>query len=194
MSMSSRRRLLVDENVAAAMEITRFWFNVAPENEDGCRPWIGDTFGDGYGLFTWRGRRFPAHELALTFATGEIRDETLDTCHSCNVPLCCNPAHLRFDTRKSNVADCISAGRHPWQGERNPSAKLTKGDVETMRNRRANGARVKDLADHYGVTNGLVSEICRGLRWRTAGGPIVESAGTGPNPKNRKPSWHLITR
>ena len=38
--------------------------------------------------------------------------------------------------------------------------------------RRANGARQKDLAEDFGVTDGQISMIVRGIRWADAGGPI----------------------
>lgn len=43
---------------------------------------------------------------------------------------------------------------------------------ETMRERRASGARQKDLAENYGITDGQVSMIVRGIRWPNVGGPI----------------------
>lgn len=44
--------------------------------------------------------------------------------------------------------------------------------VREMRERRAAGARRKDLAEQYGIADGQVSMIVRGHRWPTAGGPI----------------------
>ena len=52
-----------------------------------------------------------AHELAVTFTTGEIRDPALDTCHRCNSPPCCHPRHLSFASRLQNVADMHEHGR-----------------------------------------------------------------------------------
>ena len=44
--------------------------------------------------------------------------------------------------------------------------------VIVSRMRRANGARQKDLAEQFGVTDGQISQIVRGLRWKSVGGPI----------------------
>jgi len=149
-----------------AVAVTRFWRNVSPAADDECWIWHGDLSKDGYGTFFYRDRMRPAHELALSFTTGEQRSDGLDTCHSCDNPPCCNPSHLRFDTRQSNVDDMIRRGRQARSG------KLTDRDVVTIRERRNAGARQKDLAEQFGVTDGTISMIVRGIRWANVGGPI----------------------
>jgi hypothetical protein len=154
-------------DLSIAVRVTEFWRLVdTSAGECECWPWLGYT-EDGYGQFHWLGRMVGAHELALTFATGEVRLHSLDTCHSCHNPSCCNPGHLRFDTRLSNVRDMDAARRRV-----NANTKLTDGLVREMRERRANGASQKYLAEYYGVSDGSVSMIIRGIRWPHAGGPI----------------------
>lgn len=150
-----------------AVDVSRFWSLVGRRDSSECWPWLGDTDRNGYGIFFWHGRRHGAHELALSFQTGEARADGLDTCHSCDNPFCCNPKHLRFDSRASNVADMVMRGRAV-----KPGAKLTAADIVTLRERRAAGARQKDLAEQFGITDGQVSMIVRGLRWADAGGPL----------------------
>lgn len=157
------------ESLRDAVDVTRFWSMVERGGPSDCWPWVGDRDSHGYGVFFWRGRRHGAHEIALSFATGEVRLSHLDTCHSCHRRECCNPSHLRFDSRASNVADMVRAGRAPC-----PNARLTPEQVVELRERRAAGARQSDLAKQYGITEGRVSVIVRGLAWRTAGGPIQE--------------------
>lgn len=128
--------------------------------------WTGDTDRNGYGVFVWHGKRIGAHEAALSFTSGEVRLPQLETCHSCDNPICCNPAHLRFDTRLSNVRDMHDRGRA------RRARKMTDADVVLIRERRAAGARQKDLAEQFGITDGLVSMIVRGVRWPESGGPI----------------------
>jgi hypothetical protein len=152
----------------AAPRITEFWLNVAStDDEDACWPWTGYE-EEGYGRFFWDGRMVGAHELALTFATGERRAQGLDTCHRCNNPICCNPHHLRFDTRRGNVADMLAAGT-----ARNGTTRLTVEAVRVMRERYAHGAAQTALARDYEVSPTLVSLIIRGRRWAKAGGPII---------------------
>lgn len=149
-----------------AVDVSRFWSLVARGSAEQCWLWLGDTDGHGYGIFHWHGRKQGAHALALSFTTGEYRAKDLDTCHSCDNPICVNPSHLRFDTRLSNVADMHARNR-----DRNAS-KLSADDVVLIRQRRAAGARQKDLAEQFGITDGQVSMIVRGLRWADAGGPV----------------------
>lgn len=153
-------------SLSDAVSVSRFWRNVDVRENNQCWPWTGLMDRKGYGVFTWHGCRRPAHEMALSFTTGELRLKGLDTCHSCDNPSCCNPHHLRFDTRAGNVADMIERGRNA------PRRKLTDEDIVTIRQRRANGARQKDLADQFGVTNGQISMIVRGVRRPNVGGPI----------------------
>jgi hypothetical protein len=184
MGKAMRRRVGVDPEVQAAMAVSRFWVTVdSSAGPELCWPWRGDT-DCGYGVFFWQGRMYRAHELAVTFTTGEVRPEGFDTCHGCDNPPCCNPLHLRFGTRQDNVDDAVSRGRNAM-GERQGAAKLTEAAVIEMRIRRVAGAPLKVLSAQYGVTPMIVSEICRGIRWRSVGGPRVESMGTGPKPKQR---------
>ena len=164
---NDRRRLNPDPHpdLAEAVSVSRFWRLVDQRGVAECWPWTGDA-RKGYGLFFYQGKMRSAHELALSFTTGEKRHPDLETCHSCDNPICCNPAHLRFDTRLSNVREMHDRGRA------NHASKLSAAQVVTMRQRRAAGARQKDLAEQFGITDGQVSMIVRGLRWANAGGPI----------------------
>lgn len=143
---------------ATAQQVTAFWMQVNRGAEDECWPWTGYQ-EDGYGRVFHEGKMTGAHELAITFTTGERRTAGLDTCHSCNNPVCCNPSHLRFDTRQGNVDDMMRSERH------RPPRKLSEADVQVIRQRIAAGARQKDLAEQYGVNNSLISMIKNGKRW-----------------------------
>lgn len=152
--------MMIDNETAnIATRVTEFWNTVASGPPAECWPWQGYV-EDGYGKYSFAGRMRGAHELALTFWTGERRHPSLDTCHSCNNPICCNPHHLRFDTRKSNVEDMDLAGRRV-QGP----TKLTAEQVATIRLRIANGARQQELAVEFGVSNSMISMIKTGKRY-----------------------------
>ena len=160
----------------AAFKVTDFWSKVdSSGGPDACWPWTGYA-EKGYGLFFWQGRKVGSHELAVTFTTGEARHPDLETCHSCDNPICCNPAHLRFDTRQGNVDDMTGRGRQA-RGSANGHAKLTEADVLTMRRRADAGATGKALSAEYGVSQALVTEILRGNRWQHVGGPLRATHG-----------------
>lgn len=168
--------------IPAEVRATEFWMLVDRSYWEGCWPWMGRYVNkDGYGEFFDGERMVGAHELALRYSTGEIRHPDLDTCHSCNNPLCCNPRHLRYDTRQSNVDDMTSAGRQA-RGERNGHAKLTGADVVLIRERAERGATGKALADQYGVQPSAITMILTGKRWAHAGGPIRTTHGTRKAP------------
>ncbi len=154
--------------ISVAPRITEFWMSVAvTDDESECWFWTGYE-EDGYGRFFWDGQMVGAHELAVTFATGERRAPGLDTCHRCNNPICCNPHHIRFDTRASNVADMVAAGT-----ARNGNTRLTAESARVIRERYAHGAAQVSLARDYLISPALVSAIIRGRRWPNAGGPIT---------------------
>lgn len=153
--------------LAIAFKVTEFWNLVDRGSPNECWLWTGCLDKDGYGQFAFGGGKWGAHELALSFTTGEFKHSSLDTCHSCHNPTCCNPHHLRFDTRRSNIQDMDDAGRRVVG-----TAKLTAEDIITIRERRASGAAQQDLAEQFGISDGQVSMIVRGLRWPDIGGPI----------------------
>lgn len=158
-------------HLADAISVTRFWSMVDIAGADDCWLWQGDQH-KGYGVFVFQGRRFGSHELALSFATGEARPDGFDTCHECDTPPCCNPAHLRFDTRQGNVDDSIKRGRNS-RGEGHPDAVLTDEEVVAIRILRRNGARQLELADRFGVRASYISQLVNGNARLAAGGPLT---------------------
>lgn len=159
-------------SLSEAVSVSRFWRLVDIREKDECWTWNGHLDDDGYGIYVYRGKRYGAHELALSFTTGEKRLKGLDTCHSCDNPTCVNPSHLRFDTRLSNVREMHERGRNAT-----PKRKLSDGDIRLIRMRRSMGARQKDLAEDFRVSDGLISEIVRGIYRPSAGGPIQKRKG-----------------
>lgn len=126
----------------------------------------------GYGSFMVGSRRIPgsrrpvqAHRLAYELAVGPIAPGLVVRHFECDNPPCCNPAHLRQGTQLDNAADMVAKGRQAAH-ERNPNAKLATQGVAEIRAKRTGGAKTVDLALEYGVSQSLISQICRGLLWR----------------------------
>jgi DNA-binding XRE family transcriptional regulator len=147
--------------------VTAYWMNVQRGDDDECWPWTGYINQDGYGEFYFDGRMVGAHELAVTFTTGEQRLPELETCHSCDNRPCCNPRHLRFDTHKSNVEEMLARGRQVVRRE------LSDEQVRLIRRRREAGAAQADLAVQFGVSSAYISMIVNGKKRAEAGGPIA---------------------
>lgn len=76
----------------------------------GCWLWLGSTNDGGYGKFKVDGRTIRTHRFSYQHYKGKIPRGKL-VCHSCDVPLCCNPAHLWLGTPKENSEDMCAKDR-----------------------------------------------------------------------------------
>jgi hypothetical protein len=146
-----------------------------------CWLWTLKPENDGYGrLRVAPGRRIRVHRLAWELTRGPIPDG-MRVCHTCDTPLCVNPAHLWLGTDADNAADRSAKGRSAT-GERNASvlyperlprgdahhnAKLTAAAVREMRCMHDAGeASQAALAERFGVSRTQVSLIVRRVAWR----------------------------
>jgi hypothetical protein len=147
-----------------------FWPRVARGEPDECWLWTGPTDKkDGYGIAHGLGQQ-KAHRLAYALGK-EIPPKDVWVLHSCDVRLCCNPAHLFLGDRVDNMDDMLAKKRHSW-GERNRHAKLNRYQVLGIRAKAAGGATYAQLAREYGVTPSLISMIVRELIWKTTSMPL----------------------
>ena len=86
--------------------------------------------------------------------------------HTCDVPLCVNPGHLRLGTQRENAVDSALKARRP-RGSHNPQAKLTEGQVLALRERyAAGGVTQRQLASEYRISPALVSVIVTRKYWK----------------------------
>ena len=90
-------------------EVTPWQERLAKE-PDGCWLWTGSVNNDGYGQIRHDGRTQRVHRLAWEEVNGPI-PAGMAVCHSCDVPACCNPAHLFLGTQLDNVTDMRTKGR-----------------------------------------------------------------------------------
>lgn len=86
----------------------------------GCWIYMGGVTKLGYGQVYDGGCRVYAHRLSYRLANGEI-PHGLNVLHSCDVPCCVNPLHLRLGTQSDNVRDAYNRNRR--QPTKGPSAK-----------------------------------------------------------------------
>lgn len=100
-------------------ELKRFWAKVKRGRPDEFWPWTACTTGakslGWYGRFALRRKRYYAHRVAWCAARHwpiEYLTDDHAIMHTCDNPLCCNPAHLQLGTQAENVKDMIRKNRH----------------------------------------------------------------------------------
>ena len=166
----------------------RFWALVL--KTDDCWIWQGERTRYGYGRCTvGKKQRMPAHRVAYELTYGMILPGLL-CCHRCDVPLCCNPAHLWLGTNADNLRDMFAKQRdaahtnptsfargdrhgrrvHPekfQRGEQSHHAKLTERAVREIREQYATGQwSLQRLAVHFGVSRTLIRKVVIRETWR----------------------------
>ncbi len=165
MSAKKKTRL---EYLHSAM--TRFWSYVDKSGQGECWLWTGTKTlpthcGLVYGTFGFsddnRQVTYRAHRFSYVLANGEIPDG-LQICHSCDTPLCVNPAHLWAGTNAENCADRNKKDR-VQHGERHWSAKLKEDDVRAIR---SSADSVQELSKKYGVHATQIAGIQNGTKWQ----------------------------
>lgn len=147
---------------------TRFWNKVI--KTEGCWNWIGCKIGKmGYGQFRFvkNGKiQNRAHRVSWIIHNGEIPDGLL-VLHKCDNPLCVRPDHLFLGTDLDNATDRMKKGRFtPPIGERNGRAKLNQSDVLEIRRLYYGGMYQSMIAERFGVSQCIVSNILTGKSWK----------------------------
>lgn len=152
---TNRNRISADERFWSAVDQTP---GQGPEGD--CWEWSKGRVEKGYGRLSLGEGEVRAHRYAYETAFGPVPDGQM-VCHHCDNPPCCNPAHLFAGTHEDNMADMATKGRS-LQGARHHKAKLTGEDVIAIRS----DARMQiEIAESYGVTQGLIGMIKRREIW-----------------------------
>lgn len=108
-----------------------------------------------------RGKWQSAPRVAYATLRGPI-PEGMAVCHVCDNPACINPDHLFLGSQKENMRDAAQK-RRTMSGERHTSAKLTEGDVRSIR---ASEASTRELARSFGVDHKTIREVRARRTWR----------------------------
>lgn len=154
----------------------RFWSKVdRSTGPDTCWLWTAST-AHGYGSVGYSGRTYIAHRIAF-FLTHHTDPGALFVRHTCDTPLCCNPAHLLLGTHADNMADMCERGRSNsgkeylgtiLYGGDNPAARLTEEDVLAIRaeySPNVRGCGYESLARKYGVGSTTIVHIIKRETW-----------------------------
>lgn len=147
----------------------RFHDKFVPDPNSGCWLWTGAVKELGYGVIGLGHREdgtAKAHRVAYQLYKGDI-PQGMNVLHSCDLPCCVNPAHLRLGTLSDNSRDCVSRGRHKIpnnRGERATWAKLNAEKVAQIKKRELAGTAYAKL---YGVSKSTIYQIWSGRNWST---------------------------
>ena len=134
-------------------EIRRFEARVRKAGGCGCWVWTGALNNGGYGRFVIGGREELAHRAAWMLYKGEIPDGLL-VLHRCDNPGCVRSDHLFLGTHADNAMDKMLKGR-------GGTTKLSDEQVREIRAVRAEGVKVRVIAEQFGVVTSTVSDIDR---------------------------------
>lgn len=88
------------KSVAKSGDIKSHFKSFIKLAKSGCWEWQGGNNGR-YGLFSYGGRQTYAHRASYLLFTGRL-DSALEIDHTCNNPICVNPAHLEQVSRSEN--------------------------------------------------------------------------------------------
>lgn len=133
---------------------------LAPSPTEGCWDWTSATDGRGYGMFRMNSQRVGAHQASYRIYHGPI-ENGLFVLHSCDRPICVQPAHLHLGTHTLNMRECIKRKRNAF-GERNGQSRLTEVEVEWIRQA---PLKVGDMARMLDINHATISDIRQRRTW-----------------------------
>lgn len=138
-----------------------------PVSGTGCITWPFMKNNKGYACLNVKSGSRLVSRLLCKKRNGAPPTTRHQAAHSCgNGHLACvAPWHLSWKTRKENMADTKIHGTHRF-GEQAPGgAKLTTPDVRQIRKLLRREISQQVIGTMFGVSQGAISRIKRGLLW-----------------------------
>lgn len=145
----------------------------------GCWGWKGARDQDGYPIFRaeidnvlyQRGHRFSYVRSTGLSAKGR------HVCHTCDNPICTNPAHLFLGSNAENMADKIAKGRsRAPKGEESGKAKICEAQARAIL---LDPRPYHEIGEEYGLTPSAIGSIKNRESWRHVDGQAVKGRHRG---------------
>lgn len=133
-----------------------FWHKVNKDAPDGCWLWTASVKPNGYGHFCVGGKDYMSHRWSYELAHGPI-PKGMHVLHSCDVPACVNPIHLRLGTHAENMRESASKLRTGM-------AKLNPDQVREIR-RLIGTMQLKQIAAKFNINASIIWKIREGRLW-----------------------------
>lgn len=160
-------------------DVDRFWSSAQKQGPEECWLWTKLTYRNGYPRFCVCMGNYVATRIAYRLANG-VDPGQMFVCHTCDNPICVNPAHLFLGTHLDNMRDCHSKKRndcgrgerhgtktHPerFRGEANGSV-LTEAQVRAIRQEYVNSKKsTLQLGTEYNVSAETIGHVLRAETW-----------------------------
>ena len=142
---------------------TSFLEMAAEYSGNDCLNWPFSKSGGGYGKIGRDGKTLDVHRFICREVHGEPPSQKHEAAHSCGNRPCCNPNHIRWDTRKGNHSDRKRHGTLLF-GERHCLAKLSAEDVAGIRALKGKLFH-REIAGMFNISQAHVSRILAGRKW-----------------------------
>lgn len=133
-------------------------------NTDQCVIWPFAKTDTGYGSFCMDGQTSYVHRYVCEQAHGAPPSTEYQAGHLCGARLCANKRHLRWVDQSTNEADKILHGRSN-RGERHGSAKLSSGDVLSIRRMACSGISALTISEEFGISTRYTRAIIARSAW-----------------------------
>lgn len=146
------------------VDAKEFLSNLVSDPPEGCVHWPKKARSRGYGLIMFRGRQIGAHCASCELFHGPAPTAKHEVAHNCGVRDCVNPKHLRWATRKENMADRLTHGTM-IHGEATHNAVLTEKIVRDIRAAHAQNVSNRVIAETFGLPRGTVWGVTKRMTW-----------------------------
>lgn len=151
----------------SAIERARKFFEHGAKDE--CWLWTGAVNKAGYGRVDG-GRSTLAHRVVWEHYSGSQIPDGMVLMHTCDVPGCVNPNHLRIGSQAENLLDMREKRRghegfaiEPIRGVDHHCANFTEDDVRAIR---ASNESSTLIAERYGVHRTSIIKIRSRKTWK----------------------------